>query len=147
MSSASALGSKHRSTGLDVEDRGPLLDCIRAASNPLELASLLYIWRCSFGEEAEVKAICVKYTQEPSPHLTSVCLKLVCERWGHWREYEQELARYLDPDLFEGDDWYDEVIVAFSFVSRNPYGWSPVTREKYGQLEAQAERIGLDKFD
>lgn len=113
----------------------------------MELASLLYIWGYSFGEEAEVKALCVKYLEEPSPHLTSVCLKLVCDWWGHWREYEQELARYLDPDLFEGHDWYDEVIVAFSFVSRNPYGWSPETLEKFGRLEAQAERIGLDRFD
>jgi hypothetical protein len=147
MPSASELEAKHRSVGLSVEDRGPLLECIRATSAPMELASLLYIWGYSFEEDAEVKALCIKYIDEPSPLLTSVCLKLVCDWWGHWREYEQELARYLDPDLFEGHDWYDEVIVAYSFVSRNPYGWSLATLEKFGRLEAQAGRIELDKFD
>ena len=146
MTSVSALEAKHRSTGLTAEDRRPLLECIRRASDPIELASLLYLWGYSFGEDAEVKGICVKHIEEPTPHLTSVCLKVVCDWWGYWREYEHELARYLDPDLFEGHDWYDEVIVAYSFVSRHPYGWSLDTLEKYQRLEAEAKRIGLETF-
>lgn len=147
MLSSNALQAKYRSGGLTPEDRSPLLECILNETNPLELAGLLYIWGRSFDEAAEVKALCIRHINEPSPHLTSVCMKLVCDWWGHWREYQQELGRYLDPELFQSDEWYDEVIVAFSFVSRNPYGWSPETLARYRELEREAERIGLGRFD
>lgn len=147
MQSASSIQAKYRSKGLADVDREPLSACIRRTCDPMQLASLLYIWGRSFGEEAEIKALCLKYIEEPSPLLTSVCLKIVCDWWGYGREYEAELARYLDPDLFEDSEWYDEVVVAFSFVARNPYGWSPETLARFGKLEAQAERLTLGKFD
>jgi hypothetical protein len=144
MSSASELNEKYLSKGLGPEDRQPLLDCIKAERDPLKLAGLLTMWGYDFTEEPEVLEICIRHIKQPSPMLTAMCLKLVCDYWGYWREHEEQLARYLDPDIY--DDWYDEVIVAYSFVSRHPYGWSRTTLERYAQVERAAERLGLPDF-
>lgn len=127
-----------------MEDRQPLLECLRAATDEVELASLLYIWGYWFSEEPEVRTICQKHIQNPNPGVTSVCLKLVCDFWGHWREHERDLASYLDPAKF--DVWYDEVIVAYSFVSRHPHGWSRDTLERFARLDEEGDRLGLDRF-
>lgn len=145
MRSRSEFEGKFRSVGLDPEDRDGLLECIRQESNLTHLGSLLYMWGYSFEELPEVRALCIKHIEQPYPALTAICLKLVCNWWGHWREYEQQLSHYLDAELFE-DEWYEEVIVAFSFISRNPYGWSAETLERFGRLERESVRIGLDSF-
>jgi hypothetical protein len=78
------------------------------------------------------------------PGVTATCLKLVCDYWGRSKEHEQDLARFLDPAIY--DEWYDEVIVAFAYVSRHPYGWSEETLARYTRVARQAERLGLSEF-
>ena len=141
MSLLSDLEDKFRSRGLGPEDRQPLLLCIKTEQDPIRLGSLLYLWGRTFPEEATVRAVCVRYLKQPIPGVTATCLKVLCDFWGLWRDYEEELARYLDPDIY--DEWYDEVIVAFSFVSRHPYGWTAQTLTRYGNVEREAERLEL----
>ena len=144
MASVLTLENKFRSVGLGEADRAPLLQLIAEEEDATTLSSLLYMWGYTFPEESSVRAVCLRHIEIPSPGLTATCLKLVCDYWGQWREYERELSRYLDPAIY--DEWYDEVIVAFSFVSRHPYGWSLETLTKYANVNREAERLGLTDF-
>jgi len=144
MISISELEAKYFGNGLGPEDREPLLDHIRAEADPIKLAGLLQMWGYEFGEEPELKALCLRHIERPTPHLTATCLKLVCDRWGNGRDYEEELARYLDPNIY--DDWYDEVIIAYSYVSRHPYGWSKNTLTRFANVEREAKRLDLPSF-
>ena len=110
----------------------------------MKLSSLLYMWGRTFPEEPSVRAVCRRHIEVPSPGLTATCLKLVCDFWDGWEENEQHLAHYLDPEIY--DDWYDEVVVAYSFVSRHPYGWSMETLARYANVERDAQRLGLTDF-
>ena len=141
MSPLADLEDKFRSLWLEADDREPLLLCIMTEHDPLRLASALYIWGCTFPEEPAVRAACVRHLKQPFPGLTAICLKVLCDFWGQWQHYEEELSRYLDPDIY--GDWYDEVIVAFSFISRHPHGWSAQTLARYGNVEREAHRFGL----
>jgi hypothetical protein len=144
MSPLSDLEDKFRSRGLEPEDREPLLLSIKTELDPTRLASALYIWGYTFPEEPTVRAACISYLKQPIPGVTHICLKVLCDFWGQWQRYEEELARYLDPDIYS--DWYDEVIVAFSFVTRHPYGWSAQTLARYANVEREAKRLGLTDF-
>ncbi len=144
MSPLSDLEDKFRSRGLELADREPLLVCIQTEQDPIKLASFLYMWGYTFPEQPTVRAACVGYLKKPIPGVTATCLKVLCDFWGQWKHYEEELACYLDPDIYS--DWYDEVIVAFSFVSRHPYGWSVQTLARYASVEREAERLGLTDF-
>src|SRR5437868_4281465 len=107
MSSGLTLQKKFRATGLQPSDREPLLQCIRVEADPIKLADLLYMWGYTYSEEPTVKMVCIQHLIQPIPSLTATCLKLLCDEWNHWREYEEHLARYLDPQIY--DEWYDEV--------------------------------------
>jgi len=144
MSPLSQLEDKFRLHGLTPGDRQALLLCIKAERDPTRLASALYIWGYTFPEEPSVRAACVRYQKQPIPGVTQICLKVLCDFWDQWQHYEEELARYLDPDICS--EWYDEVVVAFSFVSRHPYGWSAQTLARYAKVEREAKRLGLADF-
>ncbi|HEY4070227.1 MAG TPA: hypothetical protein VGM04_01560 [Sphingomicrobium sp.] len=138
------LEAKYFGDGLGPEDREPLLQHIRAEGDPIKLAGLLQMWGYWFGEEPELKALCLHHIQRSIPYLTATCLKLLCDHWGDGHDYEDQLARYLDPSIY--DDWYDEVIVAYSYVSRHPYGWSKNTLARFARVEREAKRLELPSF-
>lgn len=142
MPSCSELMQRFRSAGLEPADRDKLLTCIEDEADPLELAGLLYAWGYTYPEHPIVLLVCKRHIEVPTPGLTSTCLKVVCDYWGRWQEHERDLARYLDFDLFE-EEWYDEVIVAFRFVSQHPYGWPRETLVRFARLEGEAERLEL----
>lgn len=135
---------KFESVGLEERDCPGLLDEIERTEDEWQLASLLYIYGYSCRPNLAVTTICDRYIKDPVPGITAVCLRVVADYWSMWPNYLREIGSYLDLDRY--DEWYDEVIFAFGFVSRNrahdfPQEW----RDKvaYIKNDPRARALGL----